>query len=206
MISGGASDRDPGLDRAQDSLLLAYRSGEREALRVVESWIRSAVARSAWELSRDRADVVQEVHLRLLTNLDRGSFRGESTFKSYVCGVTKYTSIGLVRNKRKYLPLPLGEPERLSTPCAGPEQRLAARERISQVASALERLPIEQRRLFQLIYRQGLDYETVGRMLGVATGTVKSRASRFRSALTRRLSSAAAGTKRAVPHRARSRA
>jgi RNA polymerase sigma-70 factor (ECF subfamily) len=171
--------------REEASLLEAYRSGEREALRLVEKWIQSGVVRSTQEFIRDRADVVQEVHLRILTNLHRGTFRGDSTFKTYVYGVTRYTSLGLLREKRKYLSLPQRE---LTSREANPHQALAAAEKASRLATALRELPDKQRRLYNLLYRQGLDYETVGRELGVPIGTVKSRASRFRAKLSRRLS------------------
>jgi RNA polymerase sigma-70 factor, ECF subfamily len=170
----------------EESLLQAYRSGEREALRLVESWIRRVVGRSSAELRRDRADVVQEVHLRLLSNLHRDTFRGESTFKTYVTSVTRYTSLALVRERRKYLPLNQ-EPDEMTSPGRGPDESLAVTEKGAFLRSAMRRLSAEHRRMFELVYCEGLDHEAVGRRLGIPVGTVKSRSSRFRAALTRQL-------------------
>lgn len=171
----------------ETSLLSAYRNGEGQALRLVESWIRTAVSRTKRELLRERSDVVQEVHLRILTNLRRGSFRGDSSFKTYVWAITRYTSLAFVKDERKHLPTGAREPEELATLQMSPEQRFIAEERASSLARVVRGLPVKQRRLFQLLYCQGLDYRSAGRELGIPVGTVKSRASRFRSALTRRV-------------------
>lgn len=170
------------------SLPDAYRRGEREALRLVESWIRTAIGHSRRSLLREPADVVQEVHLRILTNLHRGVFRGDSTFKTYVWAVTRYTSLALASKERRYRPIETHEAQLKAAPETGPEHLLLAAEQRSRLLSAIGTLSGKERRLFQLLYCQGLDYRSAGSELGIPVGTVKSRASRFRTSLTRRVS------------------
>ena len=162
----------------------AYYLGEGAAVGLVHSWIAAVVGRRSRHLGEDRADIIQDVHRRLLNNLNRNSFRGECTFKTYVQTVTQYTCIEFARSKhrRRRADVILQE---LPDPSPGPEQDLLAAERVELAARLIRSLPETHQRLYDLIYRDRLDYQTVGRKLGIATGTVKSRANRFRISLAR---------------------
>lgn len=54
---------------------------------------------------------------------------------------------------------------------------------LSEAARALEELPPEQRDVVLLVALEGLRYDEVAQVLGIAIGTVRSRLSRGRSAL-----------------------
>src|SRR5262245_60428644 len=64
-----------------------------------------------------------------------------------------------------------------------PERAACESELFRQLDSALDALPFEQRSAFVLAELQGLSYEAVGRIEGVAVGTVKSRIARAREKL-----------------------
>ena len=56
---------------------------------------------------------------------------------------------------------------------------------MGEIATALERLPVEQREVLLLVALEELKYEEVARALGVPIGTVMSRLSRARERLRR---------------------
>lgn len=170
---------------SEASLCGAYYHGELTAFDLVHSWISAVVGKRSRNLVEERADIIQDVHRRLLNNLHRNLFRGDSTFKTYVQTVAQYTCIEFARAQHRKRCV--GEiPRELKDPAPGPEQDLLASERVELAERLIRSLPESQRCLYDLIYRDHLDYRTVGRKLGIATGTVKSRANRFRTALARR--------------------
>jgi RNA polymerase sigma-70 factor, ECF subfamily len=64
-----------------------------------------------------------------------------------------------------------------------PERAASEAELFRQLDAALDALPFEQRSAFVLSQLQGLSYEEVGRIEGVAVGTVRSRIARAREKL-----------------------
>jgi len=67
------------------------------------------------------------------------------------------------------------------------EKELLNDERLKALTDAIERLPERCRTLFDLIFREELRYDAIAERLGVAPGTVKSRAARCRETLARAL-------------------
>lgn len=73
-----------------------------------------------------------------------------------------------------------------ASPEAGPDTRLEARQSIGRLQAALESLAPELREVLLLREVEGLSYEELSQALRVGEGTVKSRLSRARAALTAR--------------------
>jgi RNA polymerase sigma-70 factor (ECF subfamily) len=113
-----------------------------------------------------------------------------STLKTYVVQIAKYTCIEFLRKKIRFSAVDLDSID-LADANPGPEQEVAAAERQEQAAKALAQLPEGCRQLFEMIFEHKLPYQEISRRLGVAEGTVKSRAWRCRELLMKRL-----GTKR----------
>ncbi|MGE3174827.1 MAG: RNA polymerase sigma factor [Planctomycetota bacterium] len=67
--------------------------------------------------------------------------------------------------------------------CENPLHHAHSHEIDALLAGAIERLPAEQRRVFLLYSRTGLDYDGVARELALPVGTVRSRLHRARRAL-----------------------
>ena len=79
----------------------------------------------------------------------------------------------------------LGVVEHLADPAPDPERRAAAGELIERVDRCLERLPELQRAALWLREGEGMSYDEIARILDVPVGTVRSRISRARAALSR---------------------
>lgn len=163
-----------------------YVAGEAEAVRVVDRWIQAVVRSRHWGLGDDHDDILQDTRRRLFENLVRERFRGESSLKTYVIQIAKHVSIEFLRKKIRAraddidgLDLEDGAPD--------PEQELEAKEREHLAREALSRMPARCRELFWMIFAERLAYDEIAERLGVAPGTVKSRASRCRAFLSKYL-------------------
>jgi RNA polymerase sigma-70 factor (ECF subfamily) len=173
------------LSTLSDELLIqGYIDGDATAYRDVSRWIRAVVDSRHWGLQHQREDMIQEVHKRLFENLSRERFRAGSSLKTYVTQVSKYTCIEFLRKKIRARAVDIDSME-LRDKGPGPEQELAAAEWTEKAAGAVASLPGNCRELFEMIFIERLPYQQIGRRLGVAEGTVKSRTWRCREQLAK---------------------
>lgn len=133
---------------------------------------------------QDAEDAAQETFLSALRKLDR--FRGDALLTTWLHRIAVNACYDRLR-KRQREPTP----HRHEPDAADPEPVLAdhADEVVgtTDVAAALARVPEEFRIAIVLADVQDLPYDEIARILGVATGTVKSRVHRGRIALAREL-------------------
>jgi RNA polymerase sigma-70 factor (ECF subfamily) len=135
---------------------------------------------------RDQAaDVVQEAFFSAYRNMH--AFRGGSV-RSWLSRIAVNAAMDLqrARRRRPFQPYPELEDESWQPPAeasAEPESVVVAAERSRALATALARLPFEQRNCIVLFDVDGYDYGEIARIMGVSVGTVKSRIHRGRVAL-----------------------
>ncbi|MGQ0617646.1 MAG: RNA polymerase sigma factor [Acidimicrobiia bacterium] len=124
-------------------------------------------------------DVLQEAYVKAFKALS--GFRGESTPGTWLYRIVYRCCIDALRKEARDASDPVGDDwrERPSDPEREPGHVVAQR---ADLAEALARLPVDQRSALLLI-ADGLDYAAAADVLGVAPGTVASRASRARAAL-----------------------
>lgn len=163
-----------------------YLEGRREAHAIVDRWIRYVVYNPHWGLGDRRDDALQETRRRVYESLLYGKFRGLSSLRTYIAQTAKFVCIEMLRAKIRHQAddvdaLDVGAGE------SSQEQDLIDRERLEALRSAIVRLPERCRELFQLIFKDELRYDEIAERLGVAPGTVKSRAARCREMLSREL-------------------
>ena len=168
-----------------ESLIQEYVAGRPEAYREVHRFERAVDSRH-WGLYQQQEDILQEVHQRLFSNLSEGRFRGKSALRTYVAQIAKYTCIEFLRKKIRFNAVDLDSID-LADANPGPEQIVAVAEKKEQAAEALAQLPEGCRQLFEMIFQDKIPYQEISRRLGVAEGTVKSRAWRCRDLLKERL-------------------
>jgi RNA polymerase sigma-70 factor (ECF subfamily) len=126
--------------------------------------------------NRDDAwDVAQEAFVKAYRNLDR--FEGQSAFYTWLYRITTNLAIDHLRERKRKRTEPL---EGLA-PAAPADHRAdpgaaADREELSRVlASAMDRLSEKHRAIIVLREVEGLSYEEMAEVLGIAKGTVMSR-------------------------------
>lgn len=165
-----------------------YVAGRADAVHTVDRWIRAVVRSRHWGLDDDQEDILQDTRRRLFENLVRERFRGDSSLKTYVIQIAKHVCIEFLR---KRIRVRADDIDGLDLQDEGPdpEQELEARERERLAREALGQVPPRCRELFEMIFSERLPYDEIALRLGVAPGTVKSRASRCRAALAKCLKS-----------------
>ena len=140
----------------------------------------------------DAADVTQEVFIKVWRSLP--SFQGDSSFSTWLYRLTDNAAIDLLRREKKRRgDASLDDEEyqwdsTLADPNSAPDRELEQQELRRSVAEGLKKLSEEHRRVLVLREINGLSYEEIGKILGLSTGTVKSRIARARTALARLLS------------------
>lgn len=142
------------------------------------------VHRAIRSILRDGAEVedaVQQTFLQAFVALDR--FEGASAFSTWITRIAVNEALMRARRARRGPVLVVPDPEGLSSPASGPEQRAAAREAIGAVRRAVCRLPPRHREAFQLRYVEGLSITEAAARLGVTEVAVKLRLGRARRAL-----------------------
>ncbi|MGI4857478.1 MAG: RNA polymerase sigma factor [Janthinobacterium lividum] len=123
------------------------------------------------------------------------SFRGESQLSTWLYGI----AMNLVRNYLSRAPHrrhQMTDDSALDSVCESdiggyavndPERRFAQTQLFAQLDAALAELPAHMRELLMLVGIEALSYEEAAVMLTVPIGTVRSRLSRARRALTERM-------------------
>jgi len=199
MIDGGTHAmswrRPTPLDTADDDALVrAARGGDLEAYnQLVRQYERQAYAVALRLLRRpDQAeDATQDAFLQAYRALD--SFRGGS-FRAWLVRIVTNRCYDLLRAAQRRATDSLDDREFETEPQwstvtaqADPLQRATQGELHSLLESVLATLPEEQRLVVVLCDVEGYAYEEVATITGVALGTVKSRLSRGRAALRKRI-------------------
>lgn len=131
----------------------------------------------------DAWDVAQEAFLAAWRGLP--SFRGEAGFSTWIYRLTANAAIDHLRQTRRQREeVPLDEDAlTLASGDGGPQQSAEDKELRAAVASAMESLSVDHRRILVLRELRELSYEEIARELDIDLGTVKSRISRARKAL-----------------------
>lgn len=138
----------------------------------------------------DAADVSQEVFLKLWRTLS--SFRGESSFSTWIFRITQNSALDLLR-KRAGNPTVSLTMEEEDGEEAGRERDLVDQsvehdpaasversERATAVRAAIASLRADHREILVLREMRGYSYTEISEMLGLELGTVKSRINRAR--------------------------
>jgi RNA polymerase sigma-70 factor (ECF subfamily) len=145
----------------------------------------------------DRADLVQEVWIRVYRNIHR--LNDPVKFRGWLSRIaTNLFYDELRKRKRTAQPLSLDAPLALAdgevdweiaSDDPGPEENLTTREFYDQLRGAIADLPEAFRTTIVLREIQGMAYEEIAELTGVSLGTVKSRIARARLRLQTQLQS-----------------
>ena len=139
----------------------------------------------------DRRDLVQSTLMQVIRRV--GSFRGDSSFSTWLFRVTANEALMMMRSQRRHRArlvegLDLEDLENL--PAANDsggsglvDGAAAARERDATVRRALDQLPADYRDVVALHYQQDLDLQEIAHRLSTTESAIRSRLHRARSRL-----------------------
>ena len=160
------------------------KKGDAEAFEFLVSTYETSVYRLALRMcgnTHDAEEVAQEAFVAAWKGLP--SFRGESKFSSWLYQLTTNAAIDFLRREKRHRgATPIEDEVDLAAP--GTPQQAAEESEVRQaLQQALDALSPEHRQIFLLRQMRQLSYEEIGRLLGLESGTVKSRLSRAKKQL-----------------------
>ncbi|MFB3853901.1 MAG: RNA polymerase sigma factor [Vicinamibacterales bacterium] len=189
--SGVEMSADPSGENAADAdLLRLVAEGDRAAFAELFRRRRDVVYRFALHLTGRREaaeDIVQETFLSVMRDAGRYE-RGRATVAAWLCGMAR--NCARQRLDREWRFQPLTAAEESVARAAANDDPLACLSRAEGVASlrrAILRLPLHYREVVVLCDLQEMSYAEAAAALGCAVGTVRSRLSRGRELVVRRL-------------------
>ena len=137
----------------------------------------------------DAQDCLQEAMLRVYRAI--GSFKGESSFSTWVYRITMNTCLDELRRKKNKqsasLDDLLDEGWAPADDRSSPERHALRTETVRALRQTIQELPEDMRAAVVLRDIQGYTYEEIAQMLNVNVGTIKSRISRGREKLREKL-------------------
>jgi len=187
--------------RAEESAVIAeLKAGSEEAY----SWLIGEFHQPIYGLiyrivndPSDAADTTQDVFLKVFRGMKH--FHGESSLKTWIYRIALHEAA----NRRRWWfrhkaqetpidPLAAGEheyfgEERLVDPAESPFEKFAHAEVRAAVEQALQQVPEPYRTALILRDLEGMSYEEIAEVLAISLGTVKSRITRGRDALRKKL-------------------
>jgi RNA polymerase sigma factor (sigma-70 family) len=149
-----------------------YVAGQRDVYKQVDGWINQVTRLSVWHFIDDIEDINSVVHLKLFSSLKSSRFRGESTFRTYVQRIARYTCIDQVRSQRVQRE---ADPEDLPVP-SGSDTPDAIHERSVEkqiFVKIFRSIGPECQRLWRMVFSESLNYKEIGEKTGLPEGTVK---------------------------------
>lgn len=199
-------------DAGQDdrALLAAHVAGDPEAFGVLFARHRDRLWAVALRTTGDREDAADALQDAMVSAFRRAeSYRGDAAVTTWLHRVVVNACLDRHRRQAVRRTEPLPETEHTTeVPDPGPGTGVlrprgdgdpaAMAERAEQhraVHAALAALPLDQRAALVLVDMQGLPVEEAAAVLGVASGTVKSRCSRGRRRLAELLAPSAPGNR-----------
>lgn len=182
----GVSDTPEDADAAARDLLLRYLEGDTAAFgdlaRMYYPRLWPVALRMCSGDSEEAADALQDAMIAAMRGA-RG-FRGDARVSTWLHRIV--VNACLDRHRRRKRQATTSLPEDYQT-IADPHDRIGQRELAWDVERALARLPDEQRAAVVLVDVEGWPVAEAAHILGVPSGTVKSRCSRGRAKLAQDL-------------------
>lgn len=166
------------------------RAAFSELLRRYQSHVEKMLYHLAPDWS-DRADLVQEVWIRVYRNIQR--LKDPRKFRGWLSRITTNLFYDELRKRKRYKhPISLDAPRQIDdgeltlevpSDFPSPDQDLSSQEFYDQLHRAIAALPESFRSTIILREIEGLSYEEIAEITGVSLGTVKSRIARARAKL-----------------------
>lgn len=176
------------LDTAPDeTLLILFARGDRDAARVLTGRLAPMCYRLALRLLRDRAeaeDVAQEAMLRLW-KIAADWRNGEARVTTWLYRVVSNLATDRLRRRRA---VPLDEAPELASAAPGAGEAMDAAARAAVLEAALSQLPARQRQAVVLRHLEGLSNPEIAEVMEIGVEAVESLVARGKRGLVAALS------------------
>jgi RNA polymerase sigma-70 factor (ECF subfamily) len=179
-------------EQSDDVLIRQVLAGNTAVFELLMRRYNEQVYRAARAIVRDEAeseDVMQQAYVNAFTHLRQ--FNGSARFSTWLTRIAINEALARVRRLGRYEVFDEEhsnvEPLMFCTPGENPERQAFSRELAGLLESAIDSLPNGMREVFVLREVEGLSTADVAECLGVSEDVVKTRLSRGRARLRRRL-------------------
>ena len=180
----------------EQELVARARAGDQNAFEQLVLDNQNRVYSLAFRMVNDReeaADLAQEAFLKAWQGLP--NFQGESSFATWIYRLTTNLCIDFLRRQKRRQgvenAVSLDDPEggwtEPADPGQDPQRALEGKELRRALERALAALPDHHRQVLVMRELSQMSYQEIGQALDLDPGTVKSRISRARQALQKRL-------------------
>lgn len=167
--------------RPEDAQLVdRYLRGDGNAHATVEGWIACAARPYRRRLGGRWDDILQDVRLEVTRLLKQGTFRGESSLKTYLWRVVCHTCLDRLRVQARWQWTEIdGLPERNAETLLTDPEPVLKQESKDLLLRVIERVSEECRRLWAMVL-EGLSYREMSERTGVSEGALRVRVLRCR--------------------------
>jgi len=176
-LAGVASSAHSAVKKTSDETLIGLIvAGDKDAMRLLFARHNVRVFRFLRRIVDNEAtaeDLVSEVFLEVWRSAAR--FDARSQVSTWILGIARYKALSALR-QRSFDALDEDTYGTVEDPADGPEASLQKSERSAQLQDCLKLLSPAHREVLDLIYYHEQSIEDVARIIGVPTGTVKTRA------------------------------
>ena len=114
-------------------------------------------------------DVVQDTFIRLC---QQDPAKVQDSLKSWLFTVCRNRALDLLRKDKRSQPLDDIAWQKVAGPGLQPDEQADQQERLSQLTVYLDRLTANQREVITLKFQQGLSYQEIHEITGLATGNI----------------------------------
>jgi RNA polymerase sigma-70 factor (ECF subfamily) len=185
-------DRANSLDAREALFVARLQANDDAAYDELVRTYHASIFQTAYRMLGDAtesADMVQDIFVKVFRNIQ--GFRGESSLKTWVYRIAFSEILNRLRSwRRRFRSFTVsldddkggqGSPMQLPSNGASPLQALETKEREEAIQSALNTLSREHRSIIVLRDIEGFSYAEIAEILGISSGTVKSRLARARA-------------------------
>lgn len=168
------------------------RLGEPEAFEEMVRMFTPTVYKIAYSMlgsEHDAKDATQEIFIKIFRSLPQ--LRADGLMKAWICRIASNTCLDILRASSRFRGISLDDenvfleiPDTEKTP----EESAISKETAEEVRAAIDTLPTEYKLCLTLCDINGLSYVEAANALSCPLGTLKSRLSRARTLLYKRLS------------------
>lgn len=167
-----------------DACALQAQRGQRAAFTELVRRFQDRIYRFLLRLLRsedDARDLTQDTFLKAFQALPDWTLK--ASFGAWLFRIARNLAFDRLRRQKALEFVPLDPTHDAADSAPGPAETLHQTQRLRQLDAAVAQLPLEQREVLLLREVEGMAYDDIATVLGIAPGTVKSRLARARQTL-----------------------
>lgn len=155
-------------------IIRGFLEGNEEEYRIIVGWIDEVIRTCLWNDGILPQEVVSDTSYKLLTNFRSDQFKYNSSLKTYVQRITRFTIIDAVRNRRRAVSL---QQQQIDPPddASDPLQIMETDEEQHLFDRIVDLLDEKCRKLWILIFDERKNYRQIAEQLRISEGAVKTR-------------------------------